>query len=265
MQPNASYQLTTSAGVIYQLIDGEVEAVPNDRIGSASLSPSKSVGQASGRGLILTNHSDKVAHVVQGIASKTSLNPNEESASDYELKVEVEIQVIANANTSLANQHVSINFTTDTLALGEQWDTQQSPDVTLVTVAEGGVQATRANGSVRINPSKDADPVDAPAGEPFTIGVGGQVFGLPGSSFSVESRKEPTRIVRLTVSPNAEQSATPEATPQINEATTVASGAEPEESGGWALQRRDDRCNYSTAGVCRLPGIGELPADVCLL
>ncbi|MGI8484433.1 MAG: hypothetical protein ACR2OU_09220 [Thermomicrobiales bacterium] len=235
MQPNASYQLTTSAGVIYQLVDGEVEAVPNGRTGSATLLPGQSVGQASGRGLVLTNHSDKIAHVLQGTISTTSLKPSADTASDYELKVDVEIQVIANANTSLANPDVSINLSTDTLRLGEKWSTQPSADITLVTVTKGGMQASRRSGTVRIKPSKDADPVEAPVGEPLTIGVGGQVFGLPGSNCSVESSNEPARIARLAVSPKAALPATPGSTPttpQSNEATPVASGVKPERPAG---------------------------------
>ncbi|MGI8483913.1 MAG: hypothetical protein ACR2OU_06585, partial [Thermomicrobiales bacterium] len=269
MQPNASYQLTSSAGVIYQLVDGEVDAVANDRTGSTSLSPGQSVGQASGRGLVLTNHADKVAHVLQGTVSTPHSKPSAETASEYELKVDVEIEVIADANTSLANEHVSINLSTDTLRLGEELSTQPSADITLVTVAKGGIQASRRSGTVRIQPSKDADPVAAPAGEPLTIGVGGQVFGLPGSSFSVESSNEPTTIVRLTVSPKAEKSETPEApasTPQINEATPVASGVMPEESARRAGRRCNDSSDYPTgARLCRLLGIEEPPADVCLL
>ena len=212
MQPKGSYQLTTSAGVIYQLVDGEVEAVPNDRTGSTSLSPGQSAGQASGCGLVLTNLADKVAHVLQGIISTSGLIPSANSVADYELKVDVEIQVIANANASLANQNVSISLTTDTLAPEEQVSTQPSADSTLLTVAEDEVEASRKSGPVRIEPSRDADPVDASAGEPVTVGVGGRVFAQPGSSFSLQSSNEPARIVRLTVSPKKATSATPVAT-----------------------------------------------------
>ena len=212
MQPKASYQLTTSAGVIYQLVDGKVEAVPNDRTGSKSLLQGQSIGQASGRGLVLTNRSDKVAHVLQGIVSTTSLMPSSDSLSDYELKVDVEILMIANANTSLSNQDFILSLTTDTLEVEEQLSILPSKDSTLLTVAEGEVQASLKREPMEIKPSQKADPADASAGDSITIGVGGQAFAQPGSSFSLQSSNEPARIVRLTVSPKKATSATPVAT-----------------------------------------------------
>jgi hypothetical protein len=209
MQPKASYQLTTSAGVIYQLVDGKVEAVPNDRTGSKSLLQGQSIGQASGRGLVLTNRSDKVAHVLQGIVSTTSLMPSSDSLSDYELKVDVEILMIANANTSLSNQDFILSLTTDTLEVEEQLSILPSKDSTLLTVAEGEVQASLKREPMEIKPSQKADPADASAGDSITIGVGGQAFAQPGSSFSLQSSKEAAKLVRLNITPKAAMSTTP--------------------------------------------------------
>jgi hypothetical protein len=222
MQPKASYQLTTSSGVIYQLVDGEVDAVANDRTGSKTLLPGQSIGQATGRGLVLTNSSDKVAHVLQGIVSTTSLMPNSDSPANYELKVDVEILKVANAKTSLGKQDFTLSLSTGSLEPEAQLSIQSPTDSILLAVAEGEVLANRQSGPLEFKPSQTADPVDASVGDSIAIGVGGQVFAQPGSGFSLKDSMEASKIVRLSIAPKTAASATPEApvsTPQINEAT----------------------------------------------